>query len=45
MQSGKRQTGYHKDTGWKTTEDVIESEEKDVLRFVQQEVNRALEGR
>ena len=45
LQDDKKQTRYHKQTGWKTTDDVIEAEQDEVLRFVQQEVNRALEGR
>ena len=45
LQDERRQTVYHQETGWKTTEDVVDAEERDVVRFVQQEVNRALEGR
>ena len=42
---GERQTGYHKGTGWKTTNTVIEQEKDEAIRIVKEVVDTALEGR
>ena len=45
VQDRSKQTRYHRDTGWKTTEDVSEREAKEVSRIVKEVVDAALEGK
>jgi hypothetical protein len=44
VHSAKEQAGIHKRRGWKTDEQVLKSEGDDVLKFIQQEVERELGG-
>jgi hypothetical protein len=45
VQAKESQTRYHKETGWKTTETVIERETAEVNRIVKSVVDAALEGK
>ena len=45
VQDRSKQTRYHRDTGWKTTEDVSKRESKEVSRIVKEIVDAALEGK
>ena len=39
---GEKQARFHQARGWKTVQDVAESENDEVLRFVQREIDRQL---
>jgi len=45
LQDKDKQTIFHKTTGWKTTDTVIDEEKALVNRKVKEEVDRALEGK
>lgn len=44
VQDPNMQTTYHQETGWQTTDDVIEEKEKEALREIQKAVDRILAG-
>lgn len=41
---GESQTGYHKTTGWKTTEQVADEERETVVRMLVEEIERIVGG-
>jgi hypothetical protein len=45
LQDEKKQTFYHKETGWKTMETVTEEQTAEANRMVRIEIDAALEGR
>ena len=45
VQDRDKQSRYHKDTGWITTQKVVEDENRTVNQIVKIEIDRALEGR
>ena len=40
---GEKQASFHRSRGWKTVEDIAEQEAETVVRFVQSEIEKALE--
>ena len=42
LQDAQQQTAYHKQTGWKTTDDVMKAEEKFVLDQIKKKVDQLL---
>lgn len=44
LQSEAKQTSYHRQTGWRTVEDVTEQEEEKVLDFLKRAVDKLLAG-
>jgi len=42
LQDPNRQAAYHAETGWKTTDDVIQEKEEEVLQKIKQQVDRIL---
>ena len=44
LQAPGQQTSYHKETGWKTTDEVAQEEEEKVLDFVKRQVDKILAG-
>ena len=42
LQDADRQASYHKETGWKTTDEVIEEKEEQVLKAIQRKVDSIL---
>ena len=45
LQDPNQQTDYHKKTGWKDTDTVVDEEEETVLKFLKQSVDKILAGR
>lgn len=45
VQDRDRQSGYHKTTGWQTTQDVAEQESSSVSNIIKKNIDAALEGR
>ena len=44
LQSAAKQTAYHKSTGWRTVEDVVDKEADKVLEFIKKQVDKLLAG-
>ena len=45
LQDPNQQTDYHKKTGWKDTDTVVDEEEETVLKMLKQAVDKILAGR
>ena len=44
VQGPKKQTQYHKETGWRTTEDVLDAEEAAVLEMLNDGLTKDVQG-
>jgi phage gpG-like protein len=44
VQDKKKQSAYHKATGWVTVQDVVKNHGKDVAQFVEEEIIRQIRG-